>query len=179
MFSVLIFNLISGVLWDYGTWYINRLCFYFYFLELWESFRGRLLFSLLNKTKMINNLHHFEILTNSSSKLLSYLMKGFKFNLTMTKETDMYRQYLLDLNSMRFLITSLKGGGCGDSCGPSDESQLQTATRGGGNYYQSSLKTIASSDRSLFDTIRSKSNTVFNAAFQVKDLDRIIYNCQK
>lgn len=127
---------------------------------------------------MINNLHHFEILTNSSSKLLSYLMNGFKFNLTMTKETDMYRQYLLDLNSMRFLITSLKGdGGGGDSCGRSDNSQL-TTTRGG-SYYQSSLKTIASSDRSLFDTIRSKSNTVFNAAFQVKDLDRILYNCQK
>ena len=30
---------------------------------------------------MINCLHHFEILTNSSEKLLNYFIKGFKFNL--------------------------------------------------------------------------------------------------
>lgn len=122
---------------------------------------------------MINNLHHFEILTSSSGKLLSYLMKGFKFNLAITKETDRYRQYLLDLNSMRFLITSLKnaGDGCVQDDGGGDG--------GGGGSYQTSLKTIESNDKSLFDTIRSKSNTVFNAAFQVKDLDRILFNCQK
>ena len=45
--------------------------------------------------------------------------------------------------------------------------------------YESPIKTIETNDNSLFEMIRSKTNTVFNAAFQVKDLDRILFNCKK
>lgn len=79
---------------------------------------------------------------------------------------------------MRFLITSLKEESGGDRC-VQDDGGGGGSGDGGGGFYQTSLKTIESTDRSLFDTIRSKSNTVFNAAFQVKDLDRILFNCQK
>jgi hypothetical protein len=128
---------------------------------------------------MINNLHHFEILTNSSGKLLNYFINGFKFNLVMTRETERYRQYLLDLNSMRFLITSLRSAGRDDGGGGKENVKQSVEKVDIRSAYESPIKTIETNDNSLFEMIRSKTNTVFNAAFQVKDLDRILFNCKK
>lgn len=116
---------------------------------------------------MINNLHHFEILTNSSSKLMNYFIKGFNFKLVMSREIENNRQHLLHLSSMKFLINSLKDN---------DEIKKKSGFK---KNYETTLKIIESNDKALFDTIKSKNNTVFNAAFRVQDIDRILYNCQK
>jgi 4-hydroxyphenylpyruvate dioxygenase-like putative hemolysin len=115
---------------------------------------------------MINNLHHFEILTKSSGKLLNYFINGFKFKLVLTKQSGTFRQYLLNSNSINFLVTSLEPD--------SHAGQAET-----GPIYSTPLPLIQKNHPSLFRTIANKGDTVFNAAFQVRDLDRIIFNCNK
>lgn len=109
---------------------------------------------------MINCLHHFEILTNSSQKLLNYFIKGFNFNLIKTSQSGLYKQYLLNSNSINFLLTSIESSPLVD--------QLAT---------NNSLELIKKSNINLYDSILSKQNTVFNAAFQVKSIDTILSNC--
>lgn len=121
---------------------------------------------------MINNLHHFEILTNSSQKLLNYFINGFKFKLVLSRETEKYQQYLINSNSMNFLITSPKQS-------KSNANKLAELTNDRDHEQIIALDTIESRDQSLFNLIASKTNTVFNAAFQVKDLDRILFNCER
>ncbi len=118
---------------------------------------------------MINNLHHFEILTNSSKKLLNYFIHGYNFNLIATKNTGIFKQYLLNSNSINFLITSINN----------KPDNIQAEKTFSPYAYNTSLQTIQNKDTVLFNRILSKKDTVFNAAFQVKDLDRILANCQK
>jgi len=116
---------------------------------------------------MINSLHHFEILTCHSRRILDYFIKGYNFNLISVKQTDQYKQYLINSNSINFLITSL-------------DNKKQTKLDKFSEYsYKSSLKTIEQSDKNLFNKILKKNDSVFNAAFQVCDLDRILANCQE
>lgn len=127
---------------------------------------------------MINNLHHFEILTNSSAKLLNFFMNGFKFKVVYERRTKKFNQYLLNSNSMNFLITSLNNRGSEIR----DQPLLDTiyATNECENFqYETPLSQIEHDDKRLFELISSKQNTVFNAAFKVADLDRILYNCKR
>jgi hypothetical protein len=106
---------------------------------------------------MINCLHHFEILTNSSSNLLKYLLKGFNFDLVVSRQTPRYDQYIVRAESINFFITS-----------PRDLSKqknnLQSLSTS--NDF-SSISYIEENDPKLFKKITQKENTVFNAAFQV------------
>lgn len=115
---------------------------------------------------MINNLHHFEILTSNSQKLLNYFINGFKFKLILSKRCHKYDQYLLNSNSMNFLITSLN-----DKNKNFDHYSTDS--------FQTSLKEIEKSNKNLFTTIINRKNTVFNAAFRVSDLDRVLFNCNR
>lgn len=115
---------------------------------------------------MINNLHHFEILTSSSQKLLTYLIDGFKFRLVLNKKCEKYDQYLLNSNSMNFLITSINDG-------------KNALDQSSSDSFNTSLKQIEKSDKKLYETITCRKNTVFNAAFRVSDLDRVLFNCKK
>lgn len=119
---------------------------------------------------MINCLHHFEILTNSSRNLLNYFVNGFKFKLVLSKNTGIYEQYLVSSNSINFLITSL-------SQKPKETPQYSTSTASD-SYYNTSLLNIEQTDKHLYDLVLDKKNTVFNAAFQVRDLDKILLNCK-
>ena len=119
---------------------------------------------------MINCLHHFEILTNSSKNLLNYFVNGFKFKLVHAKQTGKYEQFLVSSNSINFLITTLNR----DHSSPYILSNVTTS-----NSYETSLLEIERSDPFLFDLVLDKKNTVFNAAFQVRDLDRILSNCTR
>ena len=110
---------------------------------------------------MINCLHHFEILTNSSAKLLKYLIEGFDFKLVKTLQNDNYKQYLVRNNSINYLITT------------NDSSSLSVQSK------PNTLKLIENKNVSLFQHINKKENTIFNAAFQVKDIDKIIQNCKQ
>ncbi|CAF0730105.1 unnamed protein product [Brachionus calyciflorus] len=116
---------------------------------------------------MINNLHHFEILTSSSQKLLNYFINGFKFRLVYSKKCEKYNQYLLNSNYMNFLVTSL-----------SDDKRT-LSTNPNLNCFETSLKSIQSADKELFSIIEKRENTVFNAAFRVADLDRVLFNCNR
>ena len=122
---------------------------------------------------MINNLHHFEILTNSSANLLNYFINGFKFKLVLSKQTGKYCQYLINSNSINFLITSLEENGNKNHSYPNDEKKANPLV------YSTPLDLIESNHRSIFNTIYNRKNTVFNAAFQVRDLDRILWNCDR
>ena len=114
---------------------------------------------------MINCLHHFEILTNSSQKLLKYFIDGFNFKLVTSKCSASYEQYLIKSNSINFLITSIESPNLNNKH----------------NHYcavnKPSLDIIQSKNILLYDCIRSKQNTVFNAAFQVTCIDKILKNC--
>jgi hypothetical protein len=115
---------------------------------------------------MINCLHHFEILTNSSKNLLNYFVNGFKFKLVLSKNTCIYEQYLINSNSINFLITSLS-------------QQPKSITNSESHpFYHTSLLNIEQADKCLYDLVLDKKNTVFNAAFQVRDLDKILLNCK-
>lgn len=70
---------------------------------------------------------------------------------------------------MNFLITSID----------ERESKLNNRHPQSSESLLNSLKIIEQSDKKLFDLISKKKNTVFNAAFQVRDLDRILFNCKK
>lgn len=117
---------------------------------------------------MINCLHHFEILTNSAPKLLNYFQNGFKFKLIKAKSIDKYEQYLIRSNSVNLLITNIS-----NNTNQRDDRFISPLN------YHTSLFSIEKSDPNLYRTILSKNNTAFNAAFQVKDLDRILFNCNK
>lgn len=119
---------------------------------------------------MINSLHHFEILTCHSRKLLDYFIKGYNFSLVSTKQTGRFKQYLINSNSINFLITSL------DNNNVSKPNKLDQYSE---YAYNTSLDTIQQKDSNLFNGILNKKDTVFNAAFQVRDLDRILTNCQE
>jgi 4-hydroxyphenylpyruvate dioxygenase len=120
---------------------------------------------------MINCLHHFEILTNSSEKLLNYFIKGFKFNLVNKINLDnRYTQYLVNSNSINFLITSLETD--------KNENTFKYMKNIDSNY-KSSLLAIEEFDKNLYKVIKSKNNTAFNVSFKVRDLDRILFNCRK
>jgi hypothetical protein len=56
---------------------------------------------------MINCLHHFEILTNKSTRLLKYLIDGFDFKLVKSTQNENYKQYLVRNNSINYLISSI------------------------------------------------------------------------
>ena len=116
---------------------------------------------------MINCLHHFEILTHSSNNLLNYFINGFKFKLVLSKNTGKYEQYLISSNSINFLITSL-----------SKQEKHQQNQGVKSPLYHTSLLDIEHSDKHLYDLVLEKKNTVFNAAFQVRDLDKILHNCK-
>jgi 4-hydroxyphenylpyruvate dioxygenase-like protein len=118
---------------------------------------------------MINCLHHFEILTNSSKNLLNYFINGFKFKLVLAKNTDKYEHYLISSNSINFLITSLS---------QQPNSITNVDNRSSQSFYHTSLLNIEQSDKNLYDLVLDKKNTVFNAAFQVRDLDKILLNCK-
>jgi hypothetical protein len=128
---------------------------------------------------MINCLHHFEILTNSSKKLLKYFINGYNFNLVSSKQNGPYNQYLINSNSINFLITSINTNE--RLIKPTDQAISNKKDRFSAYSYKTSLETIEQQSRLsiLFDKILSKKDTVFNAAFQVSDLDRILSNCQK
>ncbi len=117
---------------------------------------------------MINNLHHFEILTQSSEKLIAYFVNGFKFSLISQQPTKCNRltQHLIGSNSVHFLLTSPFSQSSQSS--PSQPSAIQT-----------SLLAIRDQDKALYDLILSKRNTVFNVAFKVADLDQVLFNCRK
>jgi hypothetical protein len=117
---------------------------------------------------MINNLHHFEILTNSSSKLLSYFINGFKFKLVLSKRSGAFEQHLINTNSINFLITSLQ-----------NNDQKQQSPQHETPIYSTPLSLIQRNHTALYQLIASKRDTVFNAAFQVRDLDRILHNCRR
>jgi hypothetical protein len=117
---------------------------------------------------MINCLHHFEILTNSSAKLLNYFTSGFNFNLVLSKQTGAFQQHLIRSNSINFLITSI-----------ADEPTLSNPAQNSPSLHSTSLESIQKTDPDLFNLVTNKKNTVFNAAFQVRDLDRILSNCAK
>lgn len=123
---------------------------------------------------MINCLHHFEILTNSSEKLLNYFIKGFKFNLVNKINLDnRYTQYLINSNSINFLITSLE---------TNNKNEFNTSSKPVKNIdsiYKSSLITIEEYDKNLYNVIKSKNNSAYNVSFKVRDLDRILFNCRK
>lgn len=119
---------------------------------------------------MINCLHHFEILTDSSKKLINYFAKGFRFNLIKSNKCGKYEQFLLNSNSMNFLITSIDD---------QKESKPNNRHPQSSDGLFNSLRIIEQNDKHLFDLISKKKNTVFNAAFQVRDLDRILFNCKK
>lgn len=122
-------------------------------------------------SKMINCLHHFEILTHSSKKLLNYFINGYNFSLISSKETGVFKQYLINSNSINFLITSLNESEC--------DAKALTSTDQFSEYsYRTSLQTIQRQDTTLFNQILKKKDTVFNAAFQVRNLDRVLSNCQ-
>jgi len=89
--------------------------------------------------------------------------------LTATKNTDVFTQYLINSNSINFLITTLHSN-------PKTKKIEKTFSP---YAYNTSLHTIKNKDARLFNLILSKKDTVFNAAFQVKDLDRILTNCRK
>jgi 4-hydroxyphenylpyruvate dioxygenase len=96
-------------------------------------------------------------------------VKGFRFNLIKSNKCGKFEQFLLNSNSMNLLITSI------DEKGEKlNNRQLQSSE----NLFNS-LKIIEKNDQKLFDLISKKRNTVFNAAFQVRDLDRILFNCKK
>ena len=116
---------------------------------------------------MINCLHHFEILTHSSQRLLNYFINGYKFNLVATKQTGNFTQYLINSNSINFLIINL-----------AKSDALSEPAQHDSNY-TTPLSYINKYNSSLYDTILNKNDTVFNVAFQVRDLDRILSNCLK
>ena len=123
---------------------------------------------------MINNLHHFEILTSSSSKLLNYFINGFKFKLVLTKQNGPFIQYLINSNSINFLITSV------DTDNNQSWKRIKSTNQNDEEFiYSTPLSLIQSKHANLFKIITSKKDTVFNAAFQVRDLDRILYNCNR
>lgn len=117
---------------------------------------------------MINNLHHFEILTNSSARLLDYLVKGLKLNLVLTKQTKHFDQFLVNSRSINFLITSLRG-----------RTEVKDTEQSDEHLYSTPLSVIQSSHSDLYRTIANKQSTVFNAAFRVCDLDRVLFNCNR
>lgn len=114
---------------------------------------------------MINNLHHFEILTSSSHKLLNYFINGFKFKLVLSKKCQKYDQYLLNSNCMNFLITNINDKNNFNQNSPDS--------------FKTSLAEIEKSDFNLYQRITNRKNTVFNAAFRVTDLDRVLFNCNR
>ena len=120
---------------------------------------------------MINCLHHFEILTNSSSKIIKYLVNGFNFNLIAQKQTQKYNQYYVNANSINFLITSLNENDL-----PKKEFETKAKSK---YFYNSSLDAIDNQNGQLMQLLKQRKNTVFNAAFQVRDLDQILRNCHK
>lgn len=126
---------------------------------------------------MINCLHHFEILTHNSKKLLNFFINGFNFRLVECKKTDLYNHYLINSNSINFLITSPNNR---SSIENSSETPVALANNNQykGYLYNSSLNTIRKNDDKLYNKILNKKDTVFNAAFQVRDLDCILKNCQ-
>lgn len=122
---------------------------------------------------MINCLHHFEILTNSSQKLLKYFINGFNFNLVKTNQTSQYKQYLLNSNSINFLITTTEPDDALQSLSQDVSSSLSLDS------YTHSLDLIRARNLDLHQEILSKQNTVYNAAFQVRSIDQILSNCKQ
>ena len=123
---------------------------------------------------MINCLHHFEILTHNRKKLLNFFIKGFNFRLVASKETDAYSHFLINSNSINFLITSPNT----TSLSTEKTVAIRTNDPFSSYEYKSSLNTICKSNANLYNKIIDKKHTVFNAAFQVRDLDRILENCK-
>lgn len=130
---------------------------------------------------MINCLHHFEILTHSSKRLLNYFINGYNFNLVASKQTGQYNQYLINSNSINFLITSLNKNEPLISNTSSKTLTNSNDSRFNSYAYSTPLQTIQRQSQlsSLYGKILDKKDTVFNAAFQVSDLDRILDNCQR
>jgi hypothetical protein len=60
---------------------------------------------------MINSIHHFEIFTNASRKLLNYFTKGLNFELIAKKSLfdSKIEQSIIQSNNAYFIITNLMG----------------------------------------------------------------------
>jgi hypothetical protein len=127
---------------------------------------------------MINCLHHFEILTQSSKKLLNLLVNGLNFNLIAAKQSGPFKQYLVNSNSINYIITDFS-----DTALKKNDinfGNLDKFSDSFANYaYKCPLESIEAKSKTLYETILTKQNTVFNAAFQVRDIDRILANCSK
>lgn len=130
---------------------------------------------------MINCLHHFEILTHSSKRLLNYFINGYNFNLVASKQAGPYNQYLINSNSINFLITSINKNEPLISNVDSRPLANTNDSRFSAYAYSTPLQTIQRQSQlsNLYGKILDKKDTVFNAAFQVSDLDRILTNCHK
>ena len=134
---------------------------------------------------MINCLHHFEILTKHSERVLNYFIKGFGFKLVCVRNTKsaavqragdqppvstVYQQHLLNCNAINLLVTSLR---------PSRLNEPAVVKSDDQSLFQTSLSAIESASPKLLDKIVAKNDSAFNVAFQVCNLDRILENCYK
>lgn len=136
---------------------------------------------------MISCLHHFEIFTKSSRKLINYFSQGLKFNLIYHKQTksqlNVYDQYLLNCNSINFLITDVRNGekrSTPDTISSPHflDNELNSSALSR-QLFETSLAQIERSDAALFRKIVAKEDCAFNVAFQVCNLDRILANCER
>jgi 4-hydroxyphenylpyruvate dioxygenase-like protein len=110
---------------------------------------------------MINSIHHFEILTQKSRKLLNYFINSLNFKLIASKQTQNQTQFVVQSNNSNFIITSLNN---------SNQNKSQNSLF---------LETLDHLDLQLHKKITSKNDTVFNVAIQVKDINQILRNCSK
>ena len=115
---------------------------------------------------MINCVQHFEILTSCGDKLLAHFVHGFKFAVLKSVHDTQHAhaQHLIGANSIRLLITSL--------------THSPPLTQGSSSSF-SSLVALGRHDRATHDLVLAKRNTVFDVAFRVADLDRILFNCRR